>query len=81
MEYKAARPDPQELQRQVDEFMFAYDKRQAQERREREARANQPDEDGFVLVQRRGRKMNEDNANTRISGAAFFFRARLGFFF
>lgn len=65
--YKAARPDPAELQKQVDEFMFAYDRRLAQERREKEAAAGQPDADGFVLVQRRGRKMNE-SGDTRITG-------------
>lgn len=49
--------------------MFAYDKRIAQERREKDAQAGQPDAEGFVLVQRRGRKMTEGTENTRITGA------------
>jgi ribosomal RNA-processing protein 7 len=59
-EYRAERPDPSQLQQEVDRFMFEYDRRKEQERLEQEAEANKPDEEGFVKVMRRGRRLNTD---------------------
>eukprot|EP01102_Stenamoeba_stenopodia_P016637 TRINITY_DN5831_c0_g4_i1.p1 TRINITY_DN5831_c0_g4~~TRINITY_DN5831_c0_g4_i1.p1 ORF type:complete len:260 (-),score=87.10 TRINITY_DN5831_c0_g4_i1:102-881(-) len=56
-EHKAKHVDVQTLQKEVDAFMKAFDKQKALEQLEREAKANMPDEDGFITVGKgRGRK-------------------------
>eukprot|EP00741_Cyanophora_paradoxa_P003405 tig00000704_g3308.t1 len=55
-EYKASRPSVEELQASVDEWMAAYEERERTEREEKLKRRNVPDDDGFVLVQTKGRR-------------------------
>lgn len=56
-EHKATQVDTATLQKEVDAFMREFDQQKALEEAEREAKANMPDEDGFVTVGKgRGRK-------------------------
>ncbi|CAG8477563.1 10582_t:CDS:2 [Acaulospora morrowiae] len=59
-EYKALRRDPNDLQREVDEYMRKFEEAEQKRRQELEAKHNQPDEEGFITVTRTGRR----NVNT-----------------
>jgi ribosomal RNA-processing protein 7 len=49
-DYFSSRPDPQALQKRVNDQMEAYEEREERRRRELSERANTVDEDGFVTV-------------------------------
>ncbi|KAK6539559.1 Ribosomal RNA-processing protein 7 [Orbilia ellipsospora] len=53
--YERMYPDPEWLQKFVDDSLEAYDKRLKSEEEERRRKANEPDEDGFITVVRSSR--------------------------
>jgi len=52
-EYYSSNPDPSTLQQEIENFMTNFDTNKKEEEKELTKRRSTPDEDGFVLVQRR----------------------------
>lgn len=67
--HQAARPDPEALQREVNEAMQAYDALQAQRAAEERAKFNQPDEDGWVTVTSAARKRRVKDGQVKVMAA------------
>ncbi|CAG8545921.1 7761_t:CDS:2, partial [Acaulospora colombiana] len=58
--YSYLRKNPNELQLKIDKYMRNFEEAEQERRRSLEAKHNQPDEDGFILVTRTGKR----NVNT-----------------
>ncbi len=58
----SARIDPSELSHEANIWMEAFDRAEMEAKRERDARAREPDEDGFITVnyKKRGRQRSEE---------------------
>ncbi len=58
----SARKDPSELSHEANIWMEAFDKAEMEEKKERDARAREPDEDGFITVnyKKRGRRQKSE---------------------
>ncbi|RIB17489.1 ribosomal RNA-processing protein 7-domain-containing protein [Gigaspora rosea] len=64
-EYQKLRTDPNKLGAQVDEYMRKFEEAEQEKHKALEARRNQPDEDGFILVTGTGkRNINTDGTIT-----------------
>ncbi|KAJ8036777.1 Ribosomal RNA-processing protein 7-like A [Holothuria leucospilota] len=55
-EYAANRPNPQKLQKEVDNFMLNYDKEKKKEEEEAKEKEGMADEDGWVTVTKKTKK-------------------------
>ncbi len=58
----SARKDPSELSHEANIWMEAFEKAEMEAKRERDARAREPDEDGFITVnyKKRGRRQKSE---------------------
>ncbi|CAG8666902.1 41752_t:CDS:2 [Gigaspora margarita] len=64
-EYQKLRTDPNNIGAQVDEYMRKFEEAEQEKHKALEARRNQPDEDGFILVTGTGkRNINTDGTIT-----------------
>ncbi|CAG8775242.1 25012_t:CDS:2 [Cetraspora pellucida] len=64
-EYQKLRMDPNKLSAQVDEYIRKFEEAEKEKHKALEARRNQPDEDGFILVTGTGkRNINTDGTIT-----------------
>jgi len=59
-EYLSAYHTPEMLRKRSDMYMQNFDRQHEQEREARDAQVGKPDDDGFILVQRSGRKAIAD---------------------
>ena len=55
-EYARNYPNPTKLQKEIDEFMDEFDKRQEEEKEKAKRLQSEPDEEGWVTVGKGGRK-------------------------
>lgn len=55
-EYAANRPNPQKLQKEVDNFMLNYDKEKKKEEEEAKEKEGVADEDGWITVTKKTKK-------------------------
>ncbi|CAG8712306.1 9345_t:CDS:2, partial [Racocetra fulgida] len=63
--YQKLRMDPNKLSAQVDEYIRKFEEAEKEKHKALEARRNQPDEDGFILVTGTGkRNINTDGTIT-----------------
>ncbi|KAF7721440.1 Ribosomal RNA-processing protein 7 A [Apophysomyces ossiformis] len=62
LSYDLSRPDPQELQQQVDSFMVKFKASEYEKEREILERMNKMDEDGFVVVTRHKKAKTTDGS-------------------
>ncbi|RUP06348.1 ribosomal RNA-processing protein 7-domain-containing protein [Jimgerdemannia flammicorona] len=63
--YNLSRPDPAVLQARVDSYMLKFTNREYEREKEALAKLNRMDDDGFVLVTRKGRRgINTDGTIT-----------------
>eukprot|EP00699_Malawimonas_sp_californiana_P002118 EC716670.1.p1 GENE.EC716670.1~~EC716670.1.p1 ORF type:complete len:141 (+),score=36.63 EC716670.1:118-540(+) len=69
-EYEHAHPSADDLQTEIDQFMAHFDSERKRKEKEALALQDQPDEDGFVTVQRRVNRRNVAHAGDITATAA-----------
>ncbi|RIA90590.1 ribosomal RNA-processing protein 7-domain-containing protein [Glomus cerebriforme] len=68
-DYRLHRPDQSKLQEEVDEYMCKFEEAELERHKALEAKLNQPDEDGFIMVTRVGRRSTNTDGTITVTAA------------
>lgn len=68
-DYRLHRSDQIKLQEEVDEYMRKFEEAELERHKALEAKLNQPDEDGFIMVTRVGRRSANTDGTITVTAA------------